>query len=48
MNPHEEEIHGGVDYQEFRELGLHPKDVIDFSSNIMPFGPSPEVVRSLH
>jgi len=48
MNPHAEEIHGGVDYQEFRELGLHPKDVIDFSSNIMPFGPSPEVVRSLH
>ncbi|MFN7449586.1 MAG: pyridoxal phosphate-dependent aminotransferase, partial [Pirellula sp.] len=48
MNPQAEEIHGGVDYQEFRELGLHPKDVIDFSSNIMPFGPSPEVVRSLH
>jgi histidinol-phosphate aminotransferase len=47
MNPQAEEIHGGVDYQEFRELGLHPKDVIDFSSNIMPFGPSPEVMRSL-
>lgn len=47
MNPQPEEIHGGVDYQEFRELGLHPKDVIDFSSNIMPYGPSPEVVRSL-
>ena len=47
MNPQAEEIHGGVDYQEFRELGLHPKDVIDFSSNIMPYGPSPEVVRSL-
>ena len=48
MNPQAEEIHGGVDYQEFRELGMHPKDVIDFSSNIMPYGPSPEVVRSLH
>lgn len=48
MNPHAEEIHGGVDYQELRELGLHPKEVIDFSSNIMPYGPSPEVIRSLH
>ncbi len=47
MNTRAEEIHGGVDYQEFRELGLQPKDVIDFSSNIMPYGPSPEVVRSL-
>lgn len=42
-----EEIHGGVDYHEFRTLGLNPKDVIDFSSNIMPFGPSTEVVQSL-
>lgn len=47
MNPQAEEIHGGVDYQEFRELGMHPKDVIDFSSNIMPYGPSTEVIRSL-
>lgn len=47
MSDAAEEIHGGVDYHELRKLGLNPKDVFDFSSNIMPFGPSPEVVQSL-
>lgn len=36
-------VHGGLDPSELRELGLHPEDVIDFSSNINPLGTSERV-----
>ncbi len=36
-------VHGGIDYTEFERLGLDPADVIDFSVNSNPYGPSPTV-----
>lgn len=35
--------HGAFDYSELERLGLDPNDVIDFSVNSNPFGPSPHV-----
>lgn len=40
-------VHGGIDGTELRGLGLHPEDVLDFSSNINPFGPPPAVRQAL-
>src|SRR5690348_1811370 len=34
-------VHGGIDYTEFERLGIDPADVIDFSVNSNPYGPSP-------
>ena len=34
-------VHGGVDPTELRRLGLNPNQVLDFSANLNPFGPSP-------
>ena len=42
MNP----IHGGLDEAELRALGLQSRQVIDFSSNINPLGPSDGVRRA--
>jgi len=39
-------VHGGIDGAELRRLGMHPGDVLDFSSNINPFGP-PATVRQV-
>ncbi len=36
-------VHGGLDHTELRRLGLHPAEVVDFSSNINAYGPSPSV-----
>lgn len=36
-------VHGGPDSAELRRLGLNPMDLLDFSSNINPYGPSPHV-----
>jgi histidinol-phosphate aminotransferase len=36
-------IHGAFDYSELESLGLHPQEVIDFSVNSNPYGPSPRV-----
>lgn len=33
-------VHGGLDYEELRLLGLDPAEVADFSSNLNPFFPS--------
>lgn len=33
-------VHGGIDHEEIRALGLDPASVIDFSSNLNPFFPS--------
>ena len=39
-------VHGGLDAAELRSLGLRPADVLDFSSNINPLGPSKRVRRA--
>jgi len=39
----ERPIHGALDYSELDRLGLHPSDVLDFSVNANPYGPSPYV-----
>jgi threonine-phosphate decarboxylase len=36
-------VHGAPDHAELRRLGLRPADVLDFSSNINAYGPSPLV-----
>ncbi len=36
-------IHGALDYNELQQQKLSPVDVIDFSENSNPFGPSPAV-----
>jgi threonine-phosphate decarboxylase len=40
-------VHGGLDFGELRRLGLDPGDVLDFSSNINPYGVSPAVRAAL-
>lgn len=35
--------HGALDYVELERLGLGPEDVLDFSVNVNPYGPSPAV-----
>ncbi|MDE0121726.1 MAG: histidinol-phosphate transaminase [bacterium] len=42
MNP----VHGGLEEAELRALGVGRDQVIDFSSNINPLGPSPRVRRA--
>jgi L-threonine-O-3-phosphate decarboxylase len=34
-------VHGDLDYRELRRLGLNPADVLNFSANTNPYGPSP-------
>jgi histidinol-phosphate aminotransferase len=40
-------VHGGLDFEELRRLGLGPDDVLDFSANVNPYGPSPAVREAL-
>ncbi len=40
-------VHGGPDYAELTALGLSPDEVIDFSANASPYGPSPQVRAAL-
>ncbi len=35
--------HGALDFAELERLGIRPEDVLDFSVNSNPFGPSPKV-----
>jgi histidinol-phosphate aminotransferase len=39
-------VHGALDHAELEALALQPHDVLDFSSNINPFGP-PTAVRNV-
>ena len=39
--------HGGIDYAEVEALGIAPQDILDFSANLNPFGPPPEVREAL-
>jgi histidinol-phosphate aminotransferase len=40
-------VHGAPDFAELRGLGLDPDDVLDFSANTNPYGPSPAVRAAL-
>jgi histidinol-phosphate/aromatic aminotransferase/cobyric acid decarboxylase-like protein len=39
--------HGALEHAELRRLGIRPEALIDFSSNINPFGPPPGVRAAL-
>lgn len=39
--------HGALDFHELEQAGLHPDDVLDFSVNSNPFGPSPFVREAI-
>lgn len=36
-------VHGAIDYGELARLGLHASEILDFSVNSNPYGPSPAV-----
>jgi histidinol-phosphate aminotransferase len=40
-------IHGGIDYEELKKLGISPEAVLDFSVSINPFGPPPGIREAL-
>jgi len=40
-------IHGGIDYEELKRLGILPEVVLDFSVSINPFGPPPGIKEVL-
>jgi histidinol-phosphate aminotransferase len=40
-------MHGALDHAELHRLGLRPADMLDFSSNINAYGPSPTVRDAL-
>jgi 5,6-dimethylbenzimidazole synthase len=42
-----EAYHGGIDPRELASFGIDIKDAIDFSSNILPHGPSPKVIAAI-
>lgn len=43
-----EAFHGSVDYSEMMRRGIDPERVIDFSTNVNPFGPSPRVREAVN
>ncbi len=45
MDTHDRIVHGALDHAELARLGLRAADLLDFSSNINPFGP-PDSVRA--
>jgi histidinol-phosphate aminotransferase len=40
-------VHGGIDIEELECARVDPNDLVDFSSSVNPYGPSPEVVRAI-
>lgn len=40
-------VHGAIDFTELEHAGLNPDDVLDFSVNSNPFGPSPLIRQAL-
>jgi histidinol-phosphate aminotransferase len=40
-------VHGALDFEELQRLGFHPDEILDFSANINPYGPSPAVRAAL-
>ncbi len=48
MSTHVEPVtHGALDFAELERLGIHPDEVLDFSVNSNPFGPSPQVWKAI-
>lgn len=47
MEPHGTVVHGALDEAELAVLGLRAEQLIDFSSNINPFGPPATVLAAL-
>jgi 5,6-dimethylbenzimidazole synthase/histidinol-phosphate aminotransferase len=47
IDPLLEAYHGGIDPAELAPFGIKPENAIDFSSNILPFGPSPNVLAAI-
>lgn len=47
MGAHKPIVHGALDHAELAALGLRPEALLDFSSNINPFGPPPGVRTAL-
>jgi threonine-phosphate decarboxylase len=47
MGPRHPVAHGALDYAELAALGLRPEALLDFSSNLNPFGPPPGVYTAL-
>ena len=43
----EPRVHGGVSHDELVELGLDPRETIDFSASINPYGPCPAVLQAV-
>jgi histidinol-phosphate aminotransferase len=43
----EKAIHGAIDYAELSRLGIDPAEVLDFSVNANPYGPSPRVYEAI-
>lgn len=43
FDPIEEAVHGAIDPSEMRRRGIDPDRILDFSTNVQPFGPSPRV-----
>jgi histidinol-phosphate/aromatic aminotransferase/cobyric acid decarboxylase-like protein len=43
---HASPAHGGLVHAELHALGLHEDDVLDFSVNVNPYGPCPEIRRA--
>ncbi len=39
-------VHGGLHFGELSELSLEDRDILDFSVNINPYGPSPRVLEA--
>src|SRR5687767_6107778 len=40
-------VHGALDFAELERLGLNPNEVLDFSVNSNPFGPTPRVWEAI-
>src|SRR5579875_1942810 len=40
-------VHGAPDHAELCRLGVHPAELLDFSSNINAYGPSPAVLAAV-
>ncbi len=40
-------VHGSLDFRELQSLGLRPEDILDFSANVNPAGPSPHVRQAI-
>lgn len=46
-NLYTQPVHGALDYAELARAGLNPDEIIDFSVNSNPYGPSPRVREAL-